>query len=259
MRFVMAGIKHSVAWWCFVRGEMTPEKLVRAAAEIGYTGVEIVPQQFWPLVREHGLTLSAIIAHQSIAEGLNRREHHDRIERELLANIKLAEQWGIPNLICFSGNRAGLDDASGAEATAEGLRRVAKAAEDIGVNLVLELLNSKVNHADYQCDKTAWGVEVCRMVGSPRVKLLYDIYHMQIMEGDVIRTIQDNHGFFGHYHTAGNPGRNEIDETQELYYPAIVRAIAATGYDGFLGQEFISKGDPVAALKDAFERCNLDT
>jgi hydroxypyruvate isomerase len=137
------------------------------------------------------------------------------------------------------------------------LRRVAQAAEDTGVNLVLELLNSKVNHADYQCDKTAWGVEVCRMVGSPRVKLLYDIYHMQVMEGDIIRTIRDSHAFFGHYHTAGNPGRNEIDDTQELNYPAIVRAIAATGYDGFLGQEFIPNGDPVTSLKDAFDRCNL--
>jgi hydroxypyruvate isomerase len=253
----MSQIKQSVAWWCFVRGEMTPEQLVRAAAEIGYAGVEIVPQQFWPLIREHGLTIAAFSAHQSIAEGLNRREHHQRIERELLASIKQAEEWSIPNLICFSGNRAGLDDAAGAEATAEGLRRVARAAEDTGVNLVLELLNSKVNHPDYQCDKTAWGVEVCRMVGSPRVKLLYDIYHMQIMEGDVIRTIQDHHAFFGHYHTAGNPGRNEIDETQELYYPAIVRAIVATGYDGFLGQEFVPKGDPVAALKDAFDRCTL--
>jgi hydroxypyruvate isomerase len=253
----MAGIKQSVAWWCFVRGEMTPEKLVRAAAEIGYAGVEQAPPEFWPLIREHSLTIAAISAHHSIAEGLNRREHHDRIERELLTNIRLAEEWGIPNLICFSGNRAGLGDATGAEATAEGLRRVAKAAEDTGVNLVLELLNSKINHADYQCDKTAWGVEVCRMVGSPRVKLLYDIYHMQVMEGDVIRTIRDSHAFFGHYHTAGNPGRNEIDDTQELNYPAIVRTIAATGYDGFLGQEFVPKGDPVTSLKDAFDRCNL--
>jgi hydroxypyruvate isomerase len=254
----MARIKQSVAWWCFVRGEMTPEKLVRAAAEIGYAGVEIVPPEHWPLAREHGLAIASILGHESIAAGLNRHEHHARIECEILANLKLAVQWGIPNLICFSGNRDGLDDAAGAEATAEGLRRVARAAEDAGVNLVLELLNSRVNHPDYQCDKTTWGVEVCRMVASPHVKLLYDIYHMQIMEGDIIRTINDNHAFFGHYHTAGNPGRNEIDDTQELNYPAIVRAIGATGYDGYLGQEFIPKGDPVAALKDAFDRCNLE-
>jgi hydroxypyruvate isomerase len=253
----MAHIRQSVAWWCFVRGEMTPEKFVRAAAELGYAGVEIVPPEHWPLVKEHGLTIAAISAHHSIAEGLNRPEHHDRIEQELLANIKQAEQWGIPNLICFSGNRAGLDDAAGAENTATGLRRVARAAEQAGVNLVLELLNSKVNHPDYQCDKTSWGLEVCRMVDSPRVKLLYDIYHMQIMEGDIIRTIQDHHAYFGHYHTAGNPGRNEIDDTQELNYPPIVRAIDATGYAGYLGQEFVPKGDPVAALKDAFERCSV--
>jgi hydroxypyruvate isomerase len=253
----MSQIKQSIAWWCYARGEMTPEKLVRAAAEIGYDGVEIVPQEHWPLVREHGLTISAHSAHHSIAEGLNRREHHDRIEQELLTHIKLAEQWHIPNLICFSGNRDGLDDQTGAAITAEGLRRVARAAEDAGVMLVLELLNSKINHPDYQCDRTAWGVAVCQMVGSPRVKVLYDIYHMQIMEGDLIRTIQDHHAYFGHYHTAGNPGRNDIDDTQEINYPAVVRAIKATGYDGYLGQEFIPRGDPVAALRDAFERCRI--
>ncbi len=126
------------------------------------------------------------------------------------------------------------------------------------MTLVLELLNSKVDHADYQCDRTAWGVAVCRMVDSPRVRLLYDIYHMQIMEGDLIRTIRENHQFFGHYHTAGNPGRNEIDDTQEISYPAVVRAIGATGYAGYIGQEFIPRGDPVAALRDAFERCHVD-
>jgi hydroxypyruvate isomerase len=177
----------------------------------------------------------------------------------LRANIRDAVQWGIPNLICFSGNRNGLDDTTGAEITAEGLRAVARDAEDAGVTLVLELLNSKVDHPDYQCDRTLWGLGVCRMVNSPRVKLLYDIYHMQIMEGDIIRTITDNHATFGHYHTAGNPGRNNIDDTQELNYAAIMRAILATGYQGYVGQEFIARGDPVAALRDAFERCNLSS
>ena len=253
----MGHIRQSVSWWCFVRGDMTPERLVRAAAEIGYEGVDLVGQEYWQLVRDHGLKIAAIDGHRSIAEGLNRREHHDRIEREIRDRLELAEQWGIANLICFSGNRGGLADIAGAEVTAEGLRRVTEAAENAGVNLVLELLNSKVDHPDYQCDRTAWGVEVCRMVDSPRVKLLYDIYHMQIMEGDIIRTIGDQHAYFGHYHTAGNPGRNEIDDTQELNYPPIMRAILATGYDGYVGQEFVPKGDPVAALKDAFERCNV--
>ncbi len=236
---------------------MTPEAFVRAAVEIGYPGLEQVPQEHWALVRDHGLTISTIAGHASIAEGLNRRENHARIERELLVNIELAGQWGIPNLICFSGNRAGLNDAEGAEACAEGLRWVARAAEDAGVTLILELLNSKIDHHDYQCDHTDWGVQVCQMVGSSRVKLLYDIYHMQIMEGDIIRTIRENHAWFGHYHTAGNPGRNEIDDTQELNYPAIMRAIEATGYQDYVGQEFIPTGDPFAVLRDAFVRCSV--
>jgi hydroxypyruvate isomerase len=254
----MGRIKHSIAWWCFSRRTLTPEQLVRAAAEIGYDGIDLPDQEHWPLIKAHGLAIAAIRGHESLTSGLNRREHHDQIEREIRANLRLAEQWGVPNMICFSGNRGGLDDETGAEITAEGLRRVARAAEDAGVTLVLELLNSKVNHPDYQCDRTAWGVAVCRMVDSPRVKLLYDIYHMQVMEGDLIRTIQDYHAYFGHYHTAGNPGRNEIDDTQEINYPAVVRAIGAIGYDGYLGQEFIPRGEPVAALRDAFERCQVD-
>ncbi len=150
-----------------------------------------------------------------------------------------------------------LDDASGAETTATGLRRVAKAAEDAGVTLVLELLNSKVDHHDYQCDHTAWGVQVIDWVDSPSVKLLYDIYHMQIMEGDIISTIRTHHRAFGHYHTAGNPGRHDLDDTQELNYPPIMRAILETGYTGYVGQEFIPRGDGAAALKAAWDLCNI--
>ena len=205
------------------------------------------------LVKDHGLAIAATDGHRSIVDGLNRRDQHDRIAHEIEATLDLAEHWGIANLICFSGSRAGIDDRTGAEITAEGFPRVAKSAEEAGVNLVLELLNSKVDHPDYQCDHTAWGLHVCQMVDSPRVKLLYDVYHMQIMEGDIIRTIRDAHPMIGHYHTAGNPGRNDLDEAQELYYPAILRAIAETGYTGYVGHEFIPKGDPVAALKAAFE------
>jgi hydroxypyruvate isomerase len=249
--------KQSIAWWCFVPNALSPEMLVQAACEIGYSALELVPQEHWAMVRDAGLAISAIAGHASIPEGLNRRENHDRIEHELLANIELAQQWAIPNLICFSGNRAGLSDAEGAEICAEGLRRVASQAEAAGVTLVLELLNSKVNHQDYQCDTTPWGVQVCQLVGSPRVRLLYDIYHMQIMEGDIIRTISQHNAWFGHYHTAGNPGRNEIDDSQELNYPAIVRAIAATGYTGYVGQEFVPKGNPIIGLADAFVRCTV--
>jgi hydroxypyruvate isomerase len=253
----MGRIKQSVSWWCFAPSRLEPRQFVRAAAEIGYVAIDLAKEEHWQLIKDHGLAIASIGGHASIASGLNRRDQHDRIEQEILASIAHAERWGVPNLVCFSGNRAGLDDAEGAEICAEGLRRVAPAAEAAGVNLVIELLNSKVDHPDYQCDHTAWGVSVCQMVDSPRVKLLYDIYHMQIMEGDIIRTIRDFHPYFAHYHTAGNPGRNDMDDTQELNYPPIMRAIAETGYDGYVGHEFIPKGDPVAALRAAFELCDI--
>lgn len=250
-------MKQSLAWWCYARGSIEPQELVHAAAEIGYEGIELVGQEYWQLIRDYGLTIASINGHASIEDGLNQRENHDRIERELLSNLALAEEWGIPNLICFSGNRGDVPDKEGIEITAEGLRRVAEVAENSGVNLVLELLNSKVDHHDYQCDHTEWGVRVCELVDSPRVKLLYDVYHMQIMEGDIIRTIRENHRYFAHYHTGGNPGRHELDEHQELNYPPIIQAIQATSYDGFLGQEFIPEGDVVASLRAAFELCNV--
>ena len=252
----MKHIKQSVSWWCF-DGKLSPEELVRACADIGYAAMELVPPEYWALVKDHGLGIATVKGHDSIIDGLNRRENHTRIESELVASLEQAAKWNIPNLVCFSGSRAGLDDESGAVITAEGLSRVAKRAEEVGVTLALELLNSKVDHPDYHCDYTSWGVQVIEKVNSSHVKLLYDIYHMQIMEGDIIRTIRESHKHFSHYHTAGVPGRNEIDETQELYYPAIVRAILKTGYDGYLGQEFIPTGDPIVALGRAFELCNI--
>jgi hydroxypyruvate isomerase len=171
--------------------------------------------------------------------------------------LEWAVQYQIPNLIVFSGNRKGLSDEEGAVNTAEGLKRVAKAAEEKGITLVLELLNSKVDHKDYQCDHTAWGVQVMKMVNSPRVKLLYDIYHMQIMEGDVIRTLRDNIGHIGHIHTAGNPGRHDMDETQELNYPPIFRAIAEANFDGYVGHEFVPKGEAIAAIRAAYKLADV--
>jgi hydroxypyruvate isomerase len=189
----------------------------------------------------------------SPAGGLNRREDHAAIERGLRLSIDVAADNGIPGLICFSGNRrAGLSDEEGARITAEGLLRVAPYAERKGVNLNLELLNSKVDHQGYQCDRTAWAVAVCAAVNSPRVKILYDIYHVQIMEGDIIRTIGENIGRIGHFHTAGVPGRHDLDESQELNYAAIARAIGASGYDLYVGHEFSPKGDALAALRQAF-------
>lgn len=251
----MTTIQQAVAWWCFVPEKLTPEQFVRAVAEAGYAAIDLPPQEYWPLIKAHGLGISAIAGHQSLTVGLNRRDEHERIGREIQTSIEQAQEWNIPNLICFSGNRAGLDDAAGIEITAAGLARVAPAAEAAGVTLVLELLNSKVDHPDYQADHTAWGLQVCELVNSPRVKLLYDIYHMQVMEGDIIRTIQQTHPAISHYHTAGNPGRNDLDDAQELYYPAILQAIRATGYSGLIAHEFIPKGDPVAALKTTRERC----
>jgi len=254
----MVSIKQSVSAWCFAQ-MMSPQNLVRTLAEIGYAGVDLIDREYWPLIKDQGLEIAAVNGHRSIEDGLNRRANHDRIEREVTANLELAARWGVANLIVFSGKRDGLDDVAGAEVTAEGLCRVAGAAEDAGVTLVLELLNSKVDHPDYQCDHTAWGVEVCRMVNSPRVKLLYDIYHMQVMEGDIIRTLRDNAPFIGHYHTAGNPGRNELHEPQELNYRAIMQAILSTGYTGYVGQEFVPAGDPVVALRQAFAMCDVSS
>jgi hydroxypyruvate isomerase len=253
----MSRIKQAISWWCYIPDKLTPEALVRAGAEIGYDAIELVGPEYWQLIQDHGLNIASVRGHESLSDGLNRRENRAQIEKDLRANIALAEQWKIPNVICFSGNRNGVDDTLGAEITAENLRHIAPMAENAGVTLVLELLNSKVDHVDYQCDTTAWGVKVCEMVNSPRVKLLYDIYHMQIMEGDIIRTIRENHRYFAHYHTAGNPGRNEIDDSQELNYPPIVRAILDTGYDGYLGQEFIPTGDPRSALRAAFDICSV--
>jgi hydroxypyruvate isomerase len=249
-------IKQSIAWWCFGR-HMEPAELISELYRIGYAGVEMCPQELWQQVRDGGLKIVTQGGHASLGDGLNKLENHDRIEREINANLELAVRWGIPALIVFSGNRNGLKDDRGIETTARGLERVAKAAEDARVTLVLELLNSKVDHPDYQCDHTDWGVKVCEHVNSPRVKLLYDIYHMQIMEGDIIRTVKNNIQHIGHFHTAGNPGRHELDETQELYYPAIMAAIAATDYDGYVGQEFSPVKDARTSLEAAYKVCDV--
>src|SRR6202163_1723663 len=249
----MTTISQSVAWWCFVPEKLAPEQFVRAVANAGFKAVELVPPEHWSLVKDHGLAISAIAAHQPLTIGLNRQDLHDRLVEEISASIAYAKRLDIPNLICFSGNRNGLSDEAGAERTAAGLFRVAPEAERAGINLTLELLNSKVHQPDYQADHTAWGLQVCRAVASPRVKLLYDVYHMQIMEGDIIRTIRSAKEDIGHYHTAGNPGRHDLDEHQELYYPAIFRAIKETGHTGYLTHEFIPKGDPLIALETTYQ------
>jgi hydroxypyruvate isomerase len=253
----MGRIRQSFSWWCFANRGVEPKALLMGARGIGYEAVELIGPEHWDLARECGLRIASHGGHRSLEDGLNKPENHSRIHDEVAASLELAKRYEVGCLIVFSGNRNGLDNQRGAEITAEGLRRVAPLAEEAGIPLVMELLNSKVDHADYQCDHSAWGVEVCRLVDSPQVKLLYDIYHMQIMEGDLIRTIRAHHQHFGHYHTAGNPGRRDMDDTQEILYPPIMRAILETEYDGFVGHEFIPKCDPIEALRAAYDLCNV--
>jgi hydroxypyruvate isomerase len=255
-------IKQSVCYPIMKPAEMSYDELFEAAAEIGYPAVEMWGRgddfdQVVGAAQKYGLAIASMGGHASRPGGLNNRAEHDRIEGELKTSIDVAAEHGIPGVICLSGNRLPyVSDLEAIEACADGLRRVAPYAERKGVNLNLELLNSKVNHPGYQCDHTAWGVAVCERVNSPRVKLLYDIYHMQIMEGDVIRTIRENIRWIGHFHTAGNPGRNDMDDTQELNYAGICKAIAGTGYDLYVGHEFKPKGDLIAALRQAFKLCD---
>lgn len=254
----MAAPKASFTWWSFENRGAATETLLRESAAMGYDGVELADVELWPQIAAAGLAIASHRGHGWLEDGLNTPANHDRIEREIRENLALAEQWGCPVLICFSGNRHGASDEEGVAVTAEGLARVAPDAENAGVTLALELLNSHVDHPGYQCDRTAWGVRVIEQVNSPAVKLLYDVYHMQIMEGDVIRNIRDNFAAIGHYHTGGVPGRNEIDESQELYYPAIMRAIADLGYTGFVGQEFIPKREPALdSLEQGVRICSV--
>lgn len=248
-------IRQSVCWWCFERDDIDELDLIATIKAIGYRGVEIVPEDKMALVADHGLQIVTHGLHRPLEQGLSHARYWDDIRRQADDSFKLAGRWGIPNLIVFSGNREGLDDARGAENASKHLELLTRDAESAGVTLILELLNSKVDHPDYQCDRTAWGVEVVSAVNSPRARLLYDIYHMQVMEGDVIQTIRDNQRWIGHYHTAGVPGRNDIDETQELNYAAICAAIAETGFSGCVGQEFLPTGDWKAALQQAFDVC----
>jgi len=241
---------------------MSLDELFETGAEIGYVAVELWHrgddfEEVVALAKKYNLVVASICGHASLPDGLNKRSNHDRIEDELETSIDVAARHGVPGLICFSGNRQPYQsEIEAIEAVADGLRRVAPYAEQKGVNLNLELLNSKVDHPGYQCDHTAWGVAVCERVNSPRVKLLYDIYHMQIMEGDVIRTIRENIKWIGHFHTAGNPGRYDMDDTQELNYAGICAAIAATDYDLYVGHEFKPKGDLIKALRWVFELCD---
>jgi hydroxypyruvate isomerase len=249
-------VNHAVCRWCFPDVEL--DTLCIEAKKMGITGIDLVGPKEWPTLKKHGLTSSMCNgAEINLVDGWNDPQFHPTLIKNYSEMIPLVAKAGYKNLICFSGSKRGKDDETGWNNCVTGLKQVISIAEKHNVVLVMELLNSKVDHKDYQCDRTSWGVELCKRLGSENFKLLYDIYHMQIDEGDVIHTIKENHKYLAHYHTAGVPGRNEIDETQELYYPAIVKAILATGFKGYLAQEFIPQAkDKLGSLKEAIRICD---
>lgn len=250
-------INHAVCRWTYSHLEL--EALCTVSKEIGIKAIDLVGPKEWHILKKHGLDSSMCNgAEISLTVGFNDPAAHSKLVQNYTEHIDLVSKAGYKNLICFSGNRNGMDDETGLKNAAEGLKKIVGLAEKKGVVLIMELLNSKINHKDYMCDRTHWGVELCKRVGSPNFKLLYDIYHMQVDEGDVINTIRQSAECIGHYHTAGVPGRNEIEEDQELYYPAIMRAIVQTGFKGYVAQEFIpKKEDKTASLRRAVEICDV--
>lgn len=254
-------VNHSVCKWCY--GGISLDDLCQAGKEMGLVAIDLLNPNEFATVKKHGLVCS-MVSNPSV-DGLggidrafNRVEHHDKLVTAYEQRIKETAEAGFERLICFSGNRAGLDDEKGLENCAIGLKRILPFAEKHKVTICMELLNSKRSHKDYQCDYSKWGIELCKRLGSDRFKLLYDIFHMQIMEGDVCDTIKENHQYFDHYHTGGVPGRAEIDETQELYYPRIIQAIVDTGFKGYLAQEFVPRRrDKLASLRQGVQICDV--
>lgn len=247
-------IQQSACRWCYSRIEL--DKLAAEGKKMGLVGIDLLSPNEFQTVIQHGLVCTMTNSHR-IHPGLNKKKNHEQCLAQIREAIEATHSAGFKNVICFSGNREGQDDAEGMKVCAEALKQVVGLAEEKKVTICMELLNSKVDHKDYMCDRTAWGTGLCKRVGSERFKLLYDIYHMQIMEGDVIRTIRDNKDYIGHIHTGGVPGRREIDETQELYYPAIMKAIADIGFKGYVAQEFIPAREPLASLRQAVEICDV--
>lgn len=250
-------INHGVCAWTMP--SLNLDELCIAIKNIGFNAIDLVGPQGWDTLKKHDVECSMCNgAELGIPRGWNDPQYHEQLIKNYTELIPQVAKYRYKNLICFSGNRNGMDDETGMKNCAEGLKKIMSLAEKHGVIIQMELLNSKVNHKDYMCDLSPWGVELCKMIDSENFKLLFDIYHMQIDEGDLIRSIQTNHQFFGHYHTAGNPGRNELDENQEINYPAVMRAIVATGYKGYVSHEFIPKSeDKIAALTQAVQICDV--
>lgn len=250
-------IRHSVCSWCYP--DLSLDELCLLVKDIGLVGIDLIGPEGWPTLKKYGLISTMCNgAELSLTEGFNHTEYHPQLIENYTRQIELVAAAGYTNLICFSGNRNGMDDETGLQNCVAGLKQILPLAEEKGVVIQMELFNSKVDHPDYMCDNTAWGIELCKRLDSPNFKLLYDIYHMQIEEGDIIRTIRENHPYFGHYHTAGVPGRHEIEENQELFYPAIMKAIVETGYEGYVAQEFIpTREDPTESLRKAIALCDV--
>jgi hydroxypyruvate isomerase len=248
-------LKQSVSRWCY--GRIPLDDLCIAAKGMGLVAIDLLDEKDWTTPAKHGLVCAMANGFGTIAKGFNRPDQHDKLVADGEKMIPLAAAAGVPNIVCFSGNRAGMSDGEGLANCITGLKRLAATAEKHGVTLCLELLNSKVDHRDYQADHTDWGAEVVKGVGSPRVKLLYDIYHMQIMEGNVVATIKANLPHIAHFHTGGVPGRNEIDETQELNYKRVATSIADLGYSGYFAHEFVPRRDPLTSLRQAAETCTV--
>ena len=257
--FTKGKINHSACRWCY--SSIPLDDLCKKGKEIGLVALDLLTIDEVPTAQKYGLTCSMVhfdLKGYGIPKGFNRVENHKDLVEYYEDRIPKAAKLGLKNIICFSGNRAGLSDAQGLGNCAIGLKKIMSIAEKNNITVCMELLNSKIDHKDYQCDNSNWGTALVKAVGSEQFKLLYDIYHMQIMEGDVIRNIRENAQFYGHYHTGGVPGRNEIDDSQELYYPAIMRAIADTGFKGFTAQEFIPKNaDKLASLEKCVKICDI--
>ena len=250
-------IRHAVCRWCYQ--SIPLEELCAAAKDMGITAIDLVGPSDWATLKKYGLDSSMCNgAEISLTEGWNDPQYHEKLIKNYSDMIPKVADAGYKNLICFSGNRHGMKDEVGLLNCAEGLKKIMPLAEKHGVTIIMELLNSKVDHKDYMCDHTVWGVLLCKLIGSPNFKLLYDIYHMQIDEGDVIRHIREYHPYIGHYHTGGVPGRHEIDDSQELYYPAIMKAILGTSFKGYVAQEFIPAAtDKLASLRKAIDICDV--
>jgi hydroxypyruvate isomerase len=256
-RVLKGRLKQSVCRWCY--NKIPLRDFFKSVADLGLPAVDLLQEEEWPIAAEYGLACSMgqIAGTGTIPDALNVRANHDNIVKNFTRGIPLAVTHKVPNVITFFGNRRGISDEEGIATCVEGLNRVKKIAEDNGVTICVELLNSKVDHKDYQGDHTAFGVAVVKAVASPRVKLLYDIYHMQIMEGDLIRTIRDNREHIAHFHTGGVPGRNELDDTQEVNWRTVAAAIADMGFPGYFAHEFIPKRDPMTSLREAVILCEV--